>query len=148
MDPIHFENQRFTMKRSIMLLMILAILSSFGAALAQNPVDEVAPKKQVMQMYHICMIQKGPNWVSQNTAEGMDIRMEVIEGIRRGAEAGLIISAGLVNDETPVEFILILDVETKTEAYNILHNAKRVKDGVYTPTIYSYFAPKGLAFQK
>ena len=136
------------MKRSIMLVMILAILASYGAALAQNPVDEVAPKKQVMQMYHIVMAQKGPNWKSQNTEEGMDVRMQVIEGIRKGAQAGLIVSAGLVNDETNVEFILILDVETKTEAYNIIMNAKRVKDGYYTPMIYSYFAPKGLAFQK
>lgn len=136
------------MKRSIMLLMILAILSSYGAALAQNPVDEVAPKKQVMQMYHIAMAQKGPNWKSQNTDEGMDLRMEIIANIRKAAEAGLIVSAGLVNDETDVEFIIILDVETKTEAYNILMQAKNVKNGAYTPTIYSWFAPKGLVFQK
>jgi hypothetical protein len=136
------------MKRSIMLLMILAILSSYGVALAQDPVNEVAPKKQVMQMYHIVMVQKGPNWKSQNTDEGMDVRMQVIEGIRKAAQSGLIISAGLVNDETNVEFILIMDVETKTEAYNIIMEAKRVKDGFFTPLIYSYFAPKGLAFQK
>jgi hypothetical protein len=136
------------MKRSIMLLMILAILSSYGVALAQDPVNEVAPKKQVMQMYHIIMVQKGPNWKSQNTDEGMDVRMQVIEGIRKAAQSGLIISAGLVNDETNVEFILIMDVETKTEAYNIIMEAKRVKDGFFTPLIYSYFAPKGLAFQK
>jgi hypothetical protein len=136
------------MKRSLMLMMILAILGSYGVVLAQNPVDEVAPKKQVMQMYHIVMVQKGPNWKSQNTEEGMDIRMEVIAGIRKGAESGLIISAGLVNDETPMEFIVIMDVETKTEAFNILMKSKNVKNGQYTPVIYSYFAPKGLAFQK
>ena len=60
----------------------------------------------------------------------------------------MIVSAGLVNDETDVEFIIILDVETKTEAYNILMQAKNVKNGQFTPVIYSYFAPKGLAFQK
>ena len=136
------------MKRSIMLLMILATLASYGMALAQNPVDEVAPKKQTMQMYHIVMIQKGPNWKSQNTEGGMDVRMEVIENIRKAAMEGLIVSAGLVNDETPVEFIIILDVETKTEAYNNSMSAQRVKDGFYTPMIYSYFAPKGLAFQR
>lgn len=136
------------MKRSIMLLMILAILSSYGAALAQNPVDEVAPKKQELQMYHIALVQKGPNWKSQNTDEGMDLRMEIIGNIRKAAEAGLIVSAGLVNDETDVEFILIIDVETKTEAYNILMNAKNVKNGAYTPAIYSWFAPKGIVFQK
>ncbi len=61
---------------------------------------------------------------------------------------GLVVSAGLVNDETPMEFIIILDVETKTEAYNILMKSKNVKNGQYTPVIYSYFAPQGLAFQK
>ena len=136
------------MKRTIILMLALFVFTTVGSALAQNPVDEVAPKKQVMQMYHIALAQKGPNWKSQNTDEGMDLRMEVIGNIRKGAEAGLIVSAGLVNDETDVEFIIILDVETKTEAFNILMNAKNVKNGVYTPTIYSWFAPKGLAFQE
>ena len=136
------------MKRSMMLLMLVAILSSYGAALAQNPVDEVAPKKQGMQMYHVVLVEKGPNWKSQNSEEGMDVRMEIIEGIKKGAQSGLIISAGLVNDETNAEFILILDVETKTEAYNILQKAKNVKNGYFSVVIYSYFAPKGLEFQK
>jgi hypothetical protein len=136
------------MKRLIMLLMVLTILSSYGAALAQNPVDEVAPKKQAMKMYQVVLVQKGPNWKSQNTEEGMDVRMAIIENIRTAAQQGWVISAGLVNDETPVEFILILDVETKTEAYNLLHDAKNVKNGYYSPLIYSMFAPEGIAFQK
>mgnify|MGYP001819836580 FL=1 len=136
------------MKRLIMLLMALAILSSYGAALAQNPVDEVAPQKQKMKMYQVVLVQKGPNWKSQNTEEGMDIRMEIIDNIRKAAQEGWIVSAGLVNDETDVEFILIFDIETKTEAYNVLHQAKNVKNGYYTPTIYSMFAPEGVSFQE
>lgn len=136
------------MKRTIILMLALFVFATVGSALAQNPVDEVAPKKQTMQMYHIALVKKGPNWKSQNSEEGMDIRMEVIEGIKKAAQSGLIISAGLVNDETPVEFILILDVETKTEAYNILQKAKNVSNGYFSVDIYSYFAPKGLAFQK
>ena len=136
------------MKRTIFLMLALFVFTTVGSALAENPVDKVAPKKQTMQMYHIAMVKKGPNWKSQNTEEGMDIRMDVIEGIKSAAQSGLIISAGLVNDETPVEFILILDVETKTEAYNILQKAKNVSNGYFSVDIYSYFAPKGLAFQK
>jgi len=136
------------MKRTIVLMLVLFVLATVGSALAQNPVDEVASKKQTMQMYHIAMAQKGPNWKSQNTQEGMDVRMQIIENIGKAAQSGLIISAGLVNDETPVEFIMILDVETKTEAYNILQKAKNVANGFFSVTIYSYFAPKGLAFQK
>ncbi|MEN8007881.1 MAG: hypothetical protein ABFS42_12750 [Candidatus Krumholzibacteriota bacterium] len=136
------------MKRSIMLLMILAVLSAYGVAMAQSPVDEVAGKKQVMQMYHIVMVEEGPNWKSQASEEGMDVRMTAIGNIRKAAQEGWLVSAGLVNDETPVEFILILDVETKTEAYNLIHGAENVKNGFFKPMIYSYFAPKGLAFQQ
>ena len=136
------------MKRTMILMLALFVFTTVGSAFAENPVDEVAPKKQTMQMYHIALVKKGPNWKSQNTEEGMDIRMDVIEGIKSAAQSGLIISAGLVNDETPVEFILILDVETKTEAYNILQKAKNVSNGYFSVDIYSYFAPKGLAFQK
>ncbi len=136
------------MKRTIILLLTLFVFATVGSSFAQNPVDEVASKKQTMQMYHIALVKKGPNWKSQNSEEGMDIRMEVIEGIKSAAQSGLIISAGLVNDETPVEFILILDVETKTEAYNLLQKSKNVANGYFSVDIYSYFAPKGLAFQK
>jgi hypothetical protein len=136
------------MKRTIILMLALFVFTTVGSAFAENPVDKVAPKKQTMQMYHIAMVKKGPNWKSQNSEEGMDIRMDVIEGIKKAAQSGLIISAGLVNDETNVEFILILDVETKTEAYNLLQKAKNVSNGYFSVDIYSYFAPKGLAFQK
>ena len=136
------------MKRTIILMLALFVFATVGSAMAENPVDKVAPKKQTMQMYHIAMVKKGPNWKSQNTEEGMDIRMDVIEGIKSAAQSGLIISAGLVNDETPVEFILIMDVETKTEAYNLLQKAKNVANGFFSVDIYSWFAPKGLAFQK
>ncbi len=74
----------------------------------------------------------------------MEVRLEVISTIKAGAKNGVVVSAGLVNDETDVEFIIILDVETKTEAYNILHSSKHVKDGFFKPVIYSYFAPEGL----
>jgi hypothetical protein len=136
------------MKRIILLMLVLFAFATVGSAFAENPVDKVAPKKQTMQMYHIAMAQKGPNWKSQSSQEGMDVRREVIEGIKKGAQSGLVISAGLVNDETPVEFIIILDMETKTEAYNLLQKAKNVKNGFFSVMIYSYFAPKGLAFQK
>ncbi len=135
------------MKRTLILMLALFVFTTVGSALAQNPVDEVAPKKQTMQMYHIVLVERGPNWKSQNTEEGMDVRMEIIENIGKSAKTGIIISAGLVNDETSAEFILILDVETKTEAHNLMYTAKNVKNGYFSVTIYSYFAPKGLAWQ-
>jgi len=117
-------------------------------ALFALPSQAADPPKQEMHMYHIVLVKEGPNWKSQSSQEGMDVRMKVIDGIRKHAKAGLIVSAGLVNDETDVEFIIILDVETKTEAYNLIMQVKTVKSGFFTPMIYSYFGPKGLAFQK
>ncbi len=105
----------------------------------------LAQKESVpMKMYQIVMAERGPQWESQNSEKGMEVRLEVISTIQAGVEKGVVISAGLVNDETEVEFVIILDVETKTEAYNILHSSKHVKNGFFKPIIYSYFAPDGL----
>ena len=112
-----------------------ALLS--GSALAQKQMGK-------MKMYQIVMAEQGPSWESQNSEKGMEVRLEVIAAIQAGAEAGVVISAGLVNDETDVEFIIILDVETKTEAHNIIYSSKHVKNGFFKPVIYSYFAPDGL----
>lgn len=133
------------MKRSFFVMLMLFVFVITGSSMAQEATETGKAKSVPMKMYHIVMAQKGPNWKSQNSDEGMDARMTVIEGIRKGAQQGLIISAGLVNDETNVEFIIILDVETKTEAYNLMHQGKLVKSGFFTPLIYSYFAPEGLA---
>jgi hypothetical protein len=96
----------------------------------------------------VVIAKKGLNWKSQNTDEGMDIRMKVIEGVRKGAADGTIVSAGLVNDETDAEFIIIFDIETKTEIYNMMQKAPNIKNGQYAVEAYSMFAPDGLVFQK
>ena len=131
------------MKRLLLVTLLLTVMTMFAV-----PVQAEDLPKQEMQMYHIVMAKKGPNWKSQGSEDGMDVRMQIIDSVRTAAKSGLLISAGLVNDETDVEFIFIFDVETKTEAYNIIMNAKNVKNGFFTPEIYSYFAPKGLAIKK
>lgn len=127
------------MKRSLLAILVLTVL-----ALAAVPAAAETPAKPEMQMYHIVLAKPGPNWKSQGSEQGMDVRMKVIANIRKAAKAGLVVSAGLVNDETDVEFIVILNVETKTEAYQLINETENVKNGFFTPEIYSYFAPKGL----
>ena len=68
--------------------------------------------------------------------------------IPKAAEEGWVVSAGLVNDETNVEFILIVDLETKTEVYNLMQNAVQIKNGHYSVEAYSWFAPEGIQFQR
>ena len=132
------------MKRITMLVILALALVVWTLPAAGQEIPE--SKKQLMHMYHVVVVKHGPNWVSQNSEEGMDIRMEVIENIKKGARSGLVVSAGLVNDETDAEFILILDVETKYEALEILNAAPNYKNGVFAGDIYSWFAPKGLRF--
>ena len=128
------------MKRLLVLLATFAfVLSLSVSALAQEHQKSVP-----MQMYHVVMVKHGPNWKSQGSEEGMDARMRLIDAVRKGAKSGLIVSAGLVNDETDVEFIIIMNVETKTEAYKILQEAPNYKNGMFAADIYSMFAPKGL----
>jgi uncharacterized protein YciI len=109
------------MKKIVILSALVLFVLTSAVALAQEN-----PKSQPMQMYHVVMVKKGPNWKSQNTKEG------------------LVITAGLVNDETDVDAIIILNVETKYEAIAILEASPHYKDGMYRADIYSLFAPKGL----
>lgn len=134
------------MKRIVSLFLVVAVLAMALPALAQEETTEVP--KQKMKMFHVVLAKNGPNWKSQASEEGMDIRMRLIESVRRAAEEGLIVSAGLVNDETDVEFILIFNIETKTEVYNLMQQAELVKAGYYSIEAYSWFAPEGLAFQR
>ena len=130
------------MKRTLLFVILALAVVAWALPAAAQEVPEA--KKHLMQMYHVVVVKHGPNWVSQHSQEGMDIRMQVIEAIKEGARSGLVVSAGLVNDETDAEFIIILDVETKAEALEILNNAPNYKNGVFAGDIYSWFAPKGL----
>jgi hypothetical protein len=97
-----------------------------------------------MTMYHVVLIKHGPNWKPQSDSEGFDVRLRALDNIRQAAADGLVATAGLVNDETDVEFIIIINCETKAEALAIVNGSPNVKNGFFAPEIYSWFAPKGL----
>ena len=118
--------------------MVMAQTGSTGTGSGKSEVKDRKPGE--FHMYHIAILRKGPNWKSQNTTEGMDIRMDAIERIKKGAQEGVIVAAGLVNDETDAEFILLLDVETKTEALAMAQKSPMLKSGFYRADIYSWFA--------
>lgn len=122
------------MKRTLLLIaLILTVTAWVLPAVAQE-------QKATMHMYQVALAKHGPNWKSQNTQEGMDLRIQLIEAVKAAAKEGLIVSAGLVNDESDVEFIIVFDVETKHEVMALLNKAPLVVDGMYTPEVYSWFA--------
>jgi uncharacterized protein YciI len=130
------------MKRILILTVtacvILACISP--AAFAQAPKSTYEST-----MYQVVLAKHGPNWKPQHTEEGMDIRLQAIERIKQAAAEGLIVSAGLVNDETDVEIIMIMNLETKTEALALAQKSPTIQSGFWEVEIYSWFAPKGLA---
>jgi len=128
------------MKRfAIIIATMLFMLVSTMPALAQDP-----PKSAPMQMYHTVIVKKGTNWKSQHTQAGADNRMDVINNIKKAAKEGLVVTAGLVNDETDAEFIIILNIKNKYDALELLNKSKNIKNGMYSVELYSMFAPKGL----
>jgi hypothetical protein len=137
------------MKRTFLISLLLMATALFATpVLAQDgtkAAEEPAPKQE-MQMFQIVLAKRGPNWKSQNTEGGMDARMQVIQSVRDAAKAGHLISAGLVSDETDVEFIFIFDIEFKGEVFDRVMSAPLVKNGFFKVEIYSYFGPKGLTF--
>ena len=140
LSPRGISMKRITILTTAILFLIVCAMPATAQDATQS-----SPS---MQMYHVAMVMNGPNWQSQNTQEGMDIRMEVISNIEKAAKKGLVVSAGLVNDETNVEFIIIFNVKNKYEAMDLMEMAPNVKNGMYKVDLYSWFAPKGLAAGK
>lgn len=122
----------------IVTVAVLFVLPAVGADLPE----------QKLQTHHIVLVREGPNWKSQGLEQGMAVRTKVIDGIRKQADSGLVVSADLVDDETDAEFIVIMNDETKTEAYGPRMQAPNAKNGFFTPVIYFCCGPKGLAFQR
>jgi uncharacterized protein YciI len=122
-------------------ILLTLTLAAFAATQAMPAAAQPQPKKE-FQMYQVVMAKRGPNYVNMFSEEGQDIRDQVMETIRKGTREGVIVTAGLVNDETDVEFIIVLDIETKTEAMALVNLSPNVKNGVFTPEIYSWHAWK------
>ena len=139
------------MKRTLLITFLLLVTSLLAAPVLAQDGAAATPKempKQEMQMYQIVLAKRGPNWKGQGSEGGMDVRMQVIQSVKDAAREGLLVSAGLVSDETDVEFIFIFDIETKGEVFDLVMNANNVKNGFFKPEIYSYFGPKGMVFQR
>lgn len=122
------------MKRTLLLFALILTVAAWALPAAAQE------QKATMHMYQVALAKRGPAWKSQNTQEGMDLRIQLIEAVKAAAKQGLIVSAGLVNDESEVEFIIVFDVETKHEVMALLNKAPLVVDGMYTPEVYSWFA--------
>jgi len=107
---------------------------------APEPYQPGNPARPVMHMYQVVLASRGPHWVPPDNLEGRDIRAEVIEAISRANTDETVTAYGMIDDDTDVEFMMVLDLPTKAEAEAIIKNAKGFKDGIFKAEIHSWFA--------
>ena len=128
------------MKRLVAIVM-LAVLAS-GIALAQEQT------KVEFANYYVILAERGPTWTPQTDQKGMEVRMEVIEGLKKLLrDNDEVIIAGLVNDASGAEFIMIVETEDEMGMRQKLQNAKNVANGFFNLNIYSWRAPAGLKLE-
>lgn len=128
------------MKRFAVASLLVALCA--GVALAQGQT------KVEFANYYVVLAERGPTWQPQGDQRGMEVRMEVIEGLKKLlADNDEVIIAGLVNDESGAEFIMIVRTEDEMEMRKELQNAPNVANGFFNLRIHSWRAPAGLKLE-
>jgi len=132
------------MKRLVLAIVLIALCAS----LAVPAVAQTAKPAQVKYAsYWVIYAERGPTWVPQTSPEGMEARMEVIEGLRTAYAEGDIIIAGLINDGTEAEFVIIMQTEDEMGLRERLSKGKYVANGFFELEIHSFHAPAGLTLE-
>jgi hypothetical protein len=118
-------------------LLIGSIL--LGAAIAQH-----AKSKYEFEMYHVLLIQKGPNWKPFGSEESDQVQRTMIANLRKFDETGSFVAGGLVNDNSSVEMIFIFRTLKYNEIMDLIQRSPNVRNGFYQVDFYPWFAWKGL----
>jgi len=127
------------MKRIIVLCALLIVTGTnlvFAQGHDQDP--------YARQMYHIAIVEQGPNFKPMGTDEYSKVQMQLLAGLRELDKEGILITGGPVNDGSPVELILILKIETLTEAQALVNSAPNVQNGFWKVQLYPWFGRAGL----
>jgi len=127
-------------------LAAVAILAALCAGLALPAVAQQQTQFEYAS-YWIIYATRGPNWESQNSESGMEARMEIIEGLRDLYAKGEIIIAGLINDGSDAEFVIILQTEDEMGLRKRLQEGKYVSSGFFNVEVHAFHAPAGLKLE-
>ena len=115
--------------------------------LAASAFAETEQPKVEFASYTVVFAGRGPNWKSQSDQEGMEVRMEVIENLKKAIKSGSVIIAGVVNDGSGAEFIAIVQTDDDAALRKTLGEAKNVANGFFKLTYHSWYAPAGLKLE-
>lgn len=98
--------------------------------------------------YFVVLAERGPTWTPQTDEKGWEVRMEVIEALKAAVlEQHDVIIAGLVDDASDAEFIMIVQTEDETALRQRLASYKNVANGFFSLNIHSWRAPAGLKLE-
>jgi hypothetical protein len=112
---------------------------ALGIAIAQQP-----KSKYEFEMYHVLLVEKGPNWKPYGTDEAMEVQQRMITNLGKLDESGALVAGGLVNDNSPVELIFIFRTLKYNEVMALIQQSPNVQNGFYKVEFYPWFAFKGL----
>ncbi len=132
------------MKRPVIALVLVALCLSLALpALAQTGSGKVK-----FGEYYVIFAERGPTWEPQTSEHGMEVRMQVLEGLKKLLlESENLIIAGLVNDGSGAEFIMIVQTEDEMGMRRYLNDAPNVKNGFFNLKIHSFSGPDGLRLE-
>ncbi len=126
----------------------LLIIAFLATMLLSQAMPALAQDKVEFASYFIVYAVKGPNWKPQTDVDAMDIRLEIIENLKTLLqENNDLIIAGLVNDGSDAEFVMIFQTEDEMGLRDKLKNAKNVKNGFFKAEGHSFHAPAGLKLE-
>ena len=135
-------------RRCAVLALVVLILGFAGAVFAQaSHTPKPEPTKVEFASYFVIFAERGPNWKPQTDEEGMKVRMEVVENLKKAFKSGQIIIAGVVNDGSGAEFIAIIQTEDEMGMHKMLQEVPNVANGFFKLRIHSWYAPAGLKLE-
>jgi len=126
-------------------LAAVAILAALCAGLALPALAQTGQTKYKFAEYYCIFAERGPTWQPQTDEHGMEVRMSVLENLKKLVlTSDKVIIAGLVNDGSGAEFIMIVQTADEMAMRKYLNDAPNVKSGFFNLRIHSFHAPAGL----
>ena len=120
----------------------LALVAALSAGAQTTPIEAEFAE------YFVVLAERGPTWTPQSDAKGWEVRMEVVEDLKKAVlEQHDVIIAGLVDDASDAEFIMIVQTEDEMALRQRLAGYKNVANGFYSLNIHSWRAPAGLKLE-
>ena len=123
----------------------VSFLVALCLSIAQPVWAQEEPAKYEYGEYYVILADPGPNWKPQTDENAMATRVQILKNLESVVlEDDNVILAGLINDGSGAEFIMIVETADEMAMRKELNEAPNVKNGFFKLRIHSFSAPAGL----